>query len=355
MAYTEAATNVVGKLAQYVSQWKDISLCLSVDCLQPLLELQGTEAPFLQSFCLSHIAFGSPDYWTSSWRGNMKVPDISIVPLTIQPGPKLRVLRLDIPQDTLRLAPFWTELEELIMVPSPSRRSQHRPYFTGAAALKMLCQFPQLKRCTLSVTDHPWSPPVEEELEPLTMSQLTMLSLQASTTPLLQALTLPALRRLKLHRKCDVPTLRSFLAGLSQPLVELSLVRIPEMTDDELFSCLELIPTVTHLHITAPVGPLSLRALTPSDNGSDSDASSLPCLCPDLDYIEVRCWRPFDALVDMVEARCDAFRRKPRTLRVRLHLHSKPIYAEGASENEAGLLGRLERCRDRGFDVKWQL
>ncbi|KZP21930.1 hypothetical protein FIBSPDRAFT_860091 [Athelia psychrophila] len=180
-----------------------------------------------------------------------------------------------------------------------------------------------------------------------------MLSLQADTTPLLTAMTLPALRRLRLHRQCPAPTLRSFLVGLSQPLIELSLVRIPKMTDEELFACLELIPTVTHLHITAPMGPLSLRALTPS--GNSSDAQSFHCLCPNLDYIEVRCWRPFDTVVNMVEARCDAFRGEPEMLRVRLHLHSKPIYAEGTSENESALLERLERCRDRGFDMKWQL
>ncbi|KZP02583.1 hypothetical protein FIBSPDRAFT_880213, partial [Athelia psychrophila] len=268
----------------------------------------------------------------------MRVPVISIAPLMIHPGPKLRVLRLDIPRDTLCLAPLWTGLEELIMVPSPCRRSEPRSYFTAAAALKLLRQFPQLKRCTLSVTETPWNPPVEEELEPLTMPQLTMLSLQADTTPLLTAMTLPALRRLRLHRQCPAPTLRSFLVGLSQPLIELSLVRIPKMTDEELFSCLELIPTVTHLHITAPMGPLSLRALTPS--GNSSDAQSFHCLCPNLDYIEVRCWRPFDTVVNMVEARCDAFRGEPEMLRVRLHLHSKPIYAEGTSENESALLER---------------
>lgn len=270
-------------------------------------------------------------------------------------------LLLDVPPAALRIIQPWSHLKEIVMTPSAPRKSSAKTFnnrLSLANALDMLRKLPDLERCTLALGSYEFRygeiPPTTNPTA-LVMPKLHKLSLLADFVQggaFLEVVKTPVLERLIVHKKCDQRTLRSFLLGLKYPLKELSLVRILSMTDEDLFNCLQLVSSLKHLHCTSPVGAQTLRALTPSRSVQRDEIPTN--LCPHLEFIELRCWRPFDALVDMIDARYQTLGPASR-LKVRLHLHCRPDYDEGVASNEAKLIERLQIWRDQGFDIQWQI
>jgi hypothetical protein len=54
----------------------------------------------------------------------------------------------------------------------------------------------------------------------------------------------------------------------------------------------------------------------------------------------------------MIEGRCETKEGSSQLKKARLHLH---CLAREGEEKEEGLIERLQKCRDNGLDVKWQL
>jgi hypothetical protein len=165
----------------------------------------------------------------------------------------------------------------------------------------------------------------------------------------LQAVGMPKLEKLTIYKRWSRPALQSFLSGANHPIKELGFVQI---RDDDLFNCLELVPSLTHLHCTSP--ELVLRAITHITDQSTS------CLCPHLDFVELSCQRPFDALVEMIEGRCygrnNGASGASRLTRARLHLRGKPYINELGAETEARWIKRIQqRCDEEGLDIVWHL
>lgn len=118
------------------------------------------------------------------------------------------------------------------------------------------------------------------------------------------------------------------------------------MSDDDLLSYLQQVPSLVHLHCSSPVSTRVLRALTPS-----VPTSSQACLCPKLTFIELKCWRPFDTLVEMVERRwCreDEANSVCQLKTARFHLY----FSQNKSAVELELIQRLFKCHDEGLDIK---
>lgn len=184
-----------------------------------------------------------------------------------------------------------------------------------------------------------------------------MLSLHAEPNEsggFLRITVMPKLERLTIYNKWSRLAVNSFIAQHTIPLTHLSLVRIRTLSDEKLFELLQNVPSLVHLHVSSAVGTQSLTALTPSSSGNDAVA----CLCPSLQFIELKCFRPYNLIVEMVERRwhsCPSVDIVTQLTRARLHLHSWPDTTPGAALEDAGLVERLQECKDEGMDIKWQL
>lgn len=349
-SYTDSASQLISKLTPHIGRWKDIHLQLPFDTLMPLLYAHSTDAPLLKSLTIKHISFGGGDHWSSF--GNGDPPDLKSA--VFPAGEKLRILHLDVPDKILRIFQPWIHLEELLMLPSAVLKSENfsaNDRVSFNSTMKMLRSLPNLQRCGLAIGRS--RDPTQEG--PVIMPALQSLSLQAEApecATFLRNIVTPALERLTIHQSHDARELRSFLAKLNNPLQRLSLVRVHRLLEDDLFEYLQLVPSITHFHCTSPIGSEVLNALAPSESIDDHPS----CLCPRLRFMELRCWRPFDVLVSMIEARCRNYQGVSRVEKFRLHLHCRPAENEDlVDENEFGLMKRLETCRDKGFDIKWQL
>jgi hypothetical protein len=343
----DAIRRLVSKLVPYVSRWKNIHLQLPLYCLTPLFDIHQVDAPMLKSLAVTNVYLGGtfpwPGYASSQQTLSPKFPG----------GARLRNVQIDIPQQflpTLQLP--WAQLEELTIIQPPKTRFRFpNTNLMLSDALGMLRRLPELRRCTLGigrslVITRPGTPVVVPKLQKLFIyTEPDQLDL------FLQSVILPQLERLTIYKHWNRQALQSFLVRANHPIKELGFVRIRDISDDDLFNCLQLVPSLTNLQCTFPVGALVLRGLTPSAPVDDSQS----CLCPRLDFVEFACRRPFDALVEMIEGRSK--KSIPAGVsplkRARLHLRFQNDTTERtAIEAETEVRQRLQKCAGAGLLVQ---
>ena len=333
-----------------MSHWRTIQLELPFGKLGGVFTdgktVSDRKAPMLKDFILRHS--------TLELESGDPPPGSTFV---FPSSPKLHALTIDVPGIVLNALQLpWAQLEEISFIPSPKRKSNlYTPnnfVFLGDV-LHILGHLHNLKRLTLAIGTQ--SSPIPDQ--PAVLSKLQKLSIFALPDQFIgffRGVILHKLEQLIINKEWDKPTVMTLLSESTHPLKELSLVRIKEMTDDDLFSCLQLVPSITYLHVTSPTGAGSLAALTPSK----PVGGELACMCPNIEKIELRCWRPFNLLVDLVERRWRsdmAIEGVARLKRVRLHLHCWRHTKKQAHTEEVELLARLQKCKDQGLDIQWQL
>ena len=347
-----AFEDLVSVLVTYMPRWRNIQIELPFTDFSNVFTgsttASGHKAPMLKDFILRH-----PPDAPLFWRRDNTSSQTHVFPLS----PKLHAMTIDVPPSVLRsLRLPWAQLEEMSLIPSPKRKSKlYTPndYLHLGDALYILGQLHNLKRLTLAIGTLPTSLPNQ----PAVLSKLQKLSVFARPQQFIgffRGIVLHKLEQLIINKEWDKSTVMTLLSESTHPLKELSLVRIQSMTDDDLFGCLQLVPSITYLHVTSPMNTGSLAALTPSKPAGDE----LACVCPNIERMELRCWRPFDALVDLIERRWRsdmAIEGMARMKRVRLHLHCRPHTKQQALLEEVGLLVRLQECKDQGLDIQWQL
>ena len=339
--------HLVSKLVPHVSRWKNIHLQLPIECLTPLFAIHQVDAPLLKSLTVKHIHFGATSVLQHT-------PPIEFV--RFPGGARLREMQIDIPHSCLpKLHLPWAQLEELTLTESSVRGTRiksRNSQLTLNDALDILRRLPNLRCCTLGIGHQLLSVPSVPIVVPIVVPRLQKLFLHAEPTQFglfLESIILPQLEKLTIYGHCG-PELQPFLGRSNHPIKELDFIRVCDMSADELFNCLQLVPSLTHLQCTFPVGELILRALTPStlvDN-------SLSCLCPHLNFVEFRCHHPFNALAEMIEGRWESRSAVgvSQLKRARLHLRCKPDLSLTA---EADLIKRLQKCADAGLDLVWSL
>lgn len=352
-----ALEHLVSVLVTHMSRWRNIQLELPFGDLSNLFSdgktVSNCEAPMLKDFILRHSPLELSDPWNPWGQPTAGSSRTFVFP----PSPKFHALTIDVPSFVLKsLRLPWTQLEEISFIPSPHRKSElYTPnnYLALGDVLHLLGYLHNLKRLTLAIGTQ--SHPLPNQ--PAVLSKLQKLSIFAGPDQFIgffRGIILHKLERLIINKDWDKSTLVTFLSESTHPLKELSLVRIKNISDDDLFGCLQLVPSITHLHVTSPMGVGSLGALTPSKPAGDE----LACMCPNIEKLELRCWRPFNALVDVIERRWRsnmAIEGVARLKRVRLHLHCWPHKKQQAFLEEVELLARMQECKDQGLDIKWQL
>jgi hypothetical protein len=353
--YSEGIKELVSKLVPHVAHWKNICLQLPFECLTPLFDLHEIVAPQLKVLSISHVALGRSDIWYHRF-GTENDIRAKFASVKFPVGDKLRELRIDVPPFVLKTIHPWVRLEELTMTPNTTSKSMlispNRNVFVSDA-LHVLRNLPNLKRCTLAIGGHQ---ALGNHLPraPITLPKLQKLSLHAKPlqfSAFLRAVLLPKLERFIILKCCDPKELLLFLARLTHPLTELSFVRIHGLSEDDLFHCLQLVPSLKHLHISSAVGAQVLRALTPSAPTSNSPSY----LCPKLELVEFRCRNPFDGLVEMIQGRRQPLKGSLQLKKARLHLTCHELRTIASVAREAELIGRLRKCYNEGLDIKWQL
>jgi hypothetical protein len=339
-----AAFTLVSKLMEHQSHWKNIHLQISFYCLYSLFEQQRIVSPTLKVFNIAHIPF-SPSDRSPPGLTSRAIPEIVS-------APNLRSLQLDIPLFYLRnLCLPWRNLAELTLTPSVPRRSAVPSLNDRVSlrdALNTLQFTPNLKRCTLAIGNFDTSIPDTYVILP-ELQKLSIFAWPAQFGAFLSHVVLPRLEKFIIHKHLSRAELLSFLSTLTHPIKELSFVRISHMSDDDLLSYLKQVPSLVHLHCSSPVGTRVLRALTPS-----MPTSSQAYLCPELTFIEFKCWRPFDTLVEMVERRWrkeDQVNSVCQLKAARFHLY----FSQNKTAAELELMQRLFKCHDEGLDIKCNL
>jgi hypothetical protein len=343
-----AAHTLVSKLMAHQSHWRNIHLQISFHCLYSLFEQNKIVCPTLKVLNIAHIPF-SPSDRTPPGLTAAAIPEMLS-------APSLRSLQLDIPPFGLHhLYLPWHKLVELTLMPSAPSKSKLRSPNNRVSlgdALTTLRWTPNLKRCTLAIGNTECIIP-ETTVVLLDLQKLSISARPAQFGAFLDHVVLPRLENFIIHKHYDEMKLLSFLAALTHPIKELSFVRIYHLSDDKLLSYLQQVPSLLRLHCSSRVGTSVLHALTPS-----TETSSQACLCPELTFIEFRCWRPFDALVNMTELRWrskDCNNSVSQLKSARFHLHRGPNYTDKTAESESELMRRLQKCRDEGLDVLCQL
>ena len=350
--YIDAIRHLISKLVPHVSQWKNIYLQVPFRCLTPLFDIHQADAPLLTSLAVTNGFLKAYHTWQFEAFSYQNL-------LTKFPvGARLRQIQIDIPTIFLRTLNLpWAQLEELTMTHTDGNRFfwlSSNVQLTLSDALDVLRRLPNLRRCTLALGSLLEMPLPSA---PIVIPKLRKLFIHAEHIAFgffLQVVGMPKLERLIVNKYWNPPALQSFLGRANYPIKELGFVRVHNLSDDDLFNCLELVPSLTHLQCTSPVGGLVLRALTPSTI-IDSSPS---CLCPQLEFIELSCRRPFDPLVEMIEGRCgrsNGANGVSQLKRARLHLRNTPLISEIAMITEAGLMKRLQQCADEGLDIMWHL
>lgn len=339
-----AALTLVSKLMAHQSHWRNIHLQISFHCLYSLFEQHQIVSPTLKVLNIAHIPFSPSD----------RTPPAVAIP-EILSAPNLRSLQLDIPPFGLRhLRLPWHSLVELTLMPSAPSKSKLRSPNDRVSlgdALNILQFTPNLKRCTLAIGKVDCIIPETSVVLP-DLQKLSIFARPAQFGAFLDHVVLPRLENFIIHKHCDGMKLLSFLTASAHPIKELSFVRIRDMSDDDLLSYLQQVPSLLRLHCSSGVSTNVLRALTPS-----TQASSQACLCPELIFVEFRCWRPFDALVEMTELRWrskDCNNSVSQLKSARFHMHCWTNYTEKAVESESELFRRLQKCRDEGLDIYCQ-
>lgn len=324
--WSPAAANVVSKLVPHRFHWKDIRIEMPSYCLAPIFETQQSPSPLLESLAIMD--------WM--WAQNRPVPRLS----TFKLGETIRLRRcaLTIPEFVLESLDFpWVQLRELNIGARDSSG------LSLGCALRALQRCPNLKRFMFAVSNGGGRAP-DSIVEASQLKRLHIRPVTTQASNFLGAVNLPRLRKLIVQNYWNEQELLSFFARGVHLLEELVFKdAYDDLRDDELIGYLQYLPSLKRLS-TSRTGTAVFLALTPSDSGDGSPS----CLCPHLEFLDIKHIFSVEGLSEMVELRWQGGQSDSMSQlkHVRLSFHDE---AQAMVE----VLNRLRKCCDEGLNLEW--
>jgi hypothetical protein len=274
------------------------------------------------------------------WRPGGYQVHTQVIPMGTYLAGRLRHLVLDTPAfDVQRTRYPWDQLTTL------SLRQQFAVSLHDCFTVLSMCH--RLYTFKVLIGNPAGMVPHEYFVAP-TLRELWLYGGLSQSGPFLDAISVPNLKTLVIGDGYHQTSVLDFLQRLSRPLLSLRFHRIFDMSENELFDILALVPSLVELCTVSTCHNFILEILTPNSD-------DLEPLCPRLESLTMRLHLANEQLIELLDARCGtAFADQGIVQLKKAHL----TFMDSDQRNEtwewddAAWMRRVDHWRRQGIDLE---